>query len=847
MKSEYGKKSMMLLIVITLLSTSVFPLLSARGQSSDPPPAEGRGRGHIVKTYRETKSKKGEGRDKKEKRPEWVESALQRTLAHFKERPGTEGINDAEAELKLLGADEDDIGQTHVRLSQFHNGVPVFGGQLIAHLDERSMQDFSGRVFEEARIDTTAVLSAEQAIAAATSDLGFTGVFASKPNAKLFVLPHRVFKHEDEQGATLVYQVGLKITDEKSGPAHHQYFVDARDGSIVWSYDSMTSAYGNSLYSGSVYVNSETLPRNQFRLRDPDRGYSEVRDMNNDTTGNGFEFIDSDNTWGNGTPYNDRQTVAVDAYHGLRMAWEYFRTQHGRLGLDGYGAGVNLYVHYGVNFNNAFGSSSGLYFGDGDRLNNNPLVSLDVVGHEYTHAMIDYIIPDDSDADSDAGFIYAGESGAVEESFADIFGTEVERYFGSNFDYLIGEDFVTPFQAGGAARDMANPISLGLPDHYSIRAFQGACTPNKDTNDNCGVHTNSSIMNHVYYLLAEGGTHRLSRATIPRMGYSTTRWIFYKALTTGLTKSARFADVRRETIRVAKREFPNAPWVHQAVATAWDAVGVFEMSSAPAAISRGSNTLDVFTRGSDGACWHRAWNGSAWTVWESLGGYIIGAPAVASWGPNRMDVFVRGGDNQLYQNTWNGFNWSGWTPLGGVLTSSPTAVSWGSNRMDVFVTGTDYAVHTLVWDGSRWLGWFYHGGYTFDAPAVSSRGFNRLDLFGRGTDNRLYQKIWNGSYWTDWMLVPDGVLASAPTAVSWDAYEIDVFVRGTDNACYGRSFREYGWTGWYSLGGGTYDAPAVASRSYAGLDVFVRGTDNQLYQRNFDAFGSGWTGWMRVP
>src|SRR4029434_4821106 len=146
-----------------------------------------------------------------------------------------------------------------------------------------------------------------------------------------------------------------------------------------------------------------------------------VTDMNNDTVGKGLEFIDSDNSWGDGT-LNDRQTVAVDAHHGYRMTWDFFNTQFGRLGLDGFGAGVNLYVHYGVNVNNAFGSKDGLSFGDGDRLNRNPYVSLDVVGHEYTHAMIDYIIPDDSDPDSDAGMIYAGESGAVEESFADIFG-----------------------------------------------------------------------------------------------------------------------------------------------------------------------------------------------------------------------------------------------------------------------------------------------------------------------------------------------------------------------------------------------------------------------------------------
>jgi Zn-dependent metalloprotease len=532
---------------------------------------------------------------------------LQRTLAHFKERPGAEGINDAETELQLLGADEDDIGQTHVRLNQMHNGIPVLGGQLIAHLDDQSMRDVSGRMLAEARIDTTPALTDEQAIAAAISALGFTGEFASEPKARLVVLPHQVFKHEDEQGATLVYQVGLRIIDEAWGRAHHQYFVDAKDASIVWHYDGMTSAYGKSLYSGTVYVNSETLARDKYRLRDIERGNSEVRDMNNKTTGNGIEFIDSDNTWGDGT-VNNRQTVAVDAYHGFRMAWEYFRTQHGRLGLDGFGAGVNLHVHDINNPNNAGGDKYGLYFGDGDGSTRNPWVSVDVVGHEYTHAMIDYIIPDDSDADSEAGFIYAGESGAIEESFADIFGTEVERYSGSNFDYLIGEDIVAPFQAGGALRNMANPTDStngrNNPDHYSNRRFQGACTPNRDTNDWCGVHINSSIMNHAYYLLAEGGTHRLSGISVPKMGYSTARWIFYKALTTGMTNNARFMDMRRETMRVARDEFPDAPRVRKAVERAWDAVGVLDPARSLDSIAltgpAGWNMVWVAVYGSDG-------------------------------------------------------------------------------------------------------------------------------------------------------------------------------------------------------------------------------------------------------
>jgi Zn-dependent metalloprotease len=523
-----------------------------------------------VKSYRAVQEEQNTPDARQEvKRPDWVEQAVQRSLAHFRER-GEPALRAPEASLRLFSAEQDDQGRTHVRWNQFRNGVRVFGGQLISHLAADAVRAVSGRVFETENVETAPVLEAAQAIEVAQTALGFSDEPASPPKARLVVLPHQIYKGNGEAGATLVYQVGLKIMDGSAGPAHHQYFVNAQNGSIVWHYNSLPSGWGggNSLLSSRVSIPTETLAQDRYRLRDPERGNSETRDMNNQTSGAGSEFTDNDNTWGDGTMFN-RQTVAVDAQYGVRMASDYFLTQHGRLGLDGHNAGIRAFVHFGTNYLNANGSRDGLYFGDGNADGSTltptrrPYVSLDIVGHEYTHALIDYLIPDDDDPDSDAGFIYAGESGAVEESFADIFGTEVERYSGRNFDYLIGEDIMIQ---GGALRDMANPQSVGLPDHYSLFV--------STTSDNGGVHTNSSIMNHAYYLLAEGGTHRLSGITVPRIGYGVARWIFYRALATSLTKTARFADVRRETMRIAALDYADAPWVKQAVARAWDAVGV---------------------------------------------------------------------------------------------------------------------------------------------------------------------------------------------------------------------------------------------------------------------------------
>src|SRR5262249_39987485 len=155
--------------------------------------------GRIVKSYRETGDDKNDPlRKMKRERPAWVESALERSIRSlrqsFVERRKAPGLPEEEIGFMLLSAEQDDLGLTHVRLNQLHNGVEVFGEQLIAHLDAESVRGVSGRVFAEARIETTPVIESAQAIEAAKAALGYAGELADSPEAKLVVLPHRIFK-----------------------------------------------------------------------------------------------------------------------------------------------------------------------------------------------------------------------------------------------------------------------------------------------------------------------------------------------------------------------------------------------------------------------------------------------------------------------------------------------------------------------------------------------------------------------------------------------------------------------------------------------------------------------------
>lgn len=223
------KLAAMLVIVLGVLSLQIS---SAAGRRHAQEP-----KGKNLNSYRE-----GQGGD----RPAWVESAFRRGLAHLAQHGTALGLVDPEAEVALAGADRDQLGMTHVRLDQVFRGVPVFGGQLILHMDAQAVRDFvSGRIYGGVRsVKTTPRIDATRAIEAARANLGYSGRFAQAPTARLVLLPHQVKNpRSSDSGAMLVYLVELLIMDGTAHTAHHNYFVNANDGSIAWHYNNLPNQF----------------------------------------------------------------------------------------------------------------------------------------------------------------------------------------------------------------------------------------------------------------------------------------------------------------------------------------------------------------------------------------------------------------------------------------------------------------------------------------------------------------------------------------------------------------------------------------------------------------------------
>jgi Zn-dependent metalloprotease len=252
---------------------------------------------------------------------------------------------------------------------------------------------------------------------------------------------------------------------------------------------------------------------------------------------------------------------AVDeAYDGLGATFDLYQDEYGRVSIDDESMPLVATVHYGREYNNAFWNGSQMVFGDGDgEMFNRFTISLDVIGHELTHGVVE----------DEAGLVYLNQSGALNESVADVFGSLVRQYrlgqSADEADWLIGAGLFTDQVQGIALRSMKapgtaydDPVVGTDPQPAHMRDFV------QTTRDNGGVHINSGIPNHAFYLAA---------TTIGGKAWETPGQIWYDALRdTRIRPTARFQPFARATVRAAQLGFGSDEVT--AVTEAWNAVGV---------------------------------------------------------------------------------------------------------------------------------------------------------------------------------------------------------------------------------------------------------------------------------
>jgi len=473
---------------------------------------------------------------------------------------------DAAANFKVVSETKDDLGFTNLKIQQVYKGVPVFGSVVSAHVDsEGVLTSVSGGLVPElskqAKLKKGLQLKASDAAGIALADL--TSVLGEAPELGHEEAPELVV-FMDEGTATYAYSVEFEFL--APSPGNYQYFIDAQNGDVLDSYNQIheakpasgvTAPSGtNSVATGKGVLGdtksfNTVVNSNGSYLVDKTRGNGIFTyDAANRTRIPGTLWLDADNAYN--AAYDG---AAVDAHTYAGQTFDYYKNIHNRNSYDGQGAQLISTVHYGRSYNNAFWNGSQMVYGDGDGSTFIPLSGgLDVIAHELTHAV----------TDTTADLIYQNESGAINESISDIFGTLVEYHANNNPDWLIGEDIYTPAVKGDALRSMADPTLNGDPDHYSKR-YVG-------TSDNGGVHINSGISNKAAYLLANGGTHYGVQVT--GIGNAKTEKIFYRTLTQYLTPSSNYSHYRVATIQAATDLYGAGSAEVASVKAAFTAVGV---------------------------------------------------------------------------------------------------------------------------------------------------------------------------------------------------------------------------------------------------------------------------------
>ncbi|MFJ7304602.1 M4 family metallopeptidase [Streptomyces sp. NPDC099088] len=471
------------------------------------------------------------------------------------------------AKEKLVVRDvvKDADGTVHTRYERTYNGLPVLGGDLVVHETKAGKTEGVTKATKAAikvsslKAAVTTAKAEKQALTAAKN--------AGSDKTAADQAPRKVIWAATGK-PTLAYETVVGGLQDDGTPNELHVITDAATGKKLYEYQGIETGTGKSLYSGTVTL-STTKSGSTYNLTDGTRGGHKTYNLAHKTSGTGTLFTDADDVWGTGAASSSTtdQTAAADAAYGAQETWDFYKNTFGRSGIKNNGVGAYSRVHYGNSYVNAFWDDSCfcMTYGDGSG-NTHPLTSLDVAGHEMSHGV----------TSNTAGLNYSGESGGLNEATSDIFGTGVEFYAANSSDvgdYLIGEK-ININGDGTPLRYMDKPSKDGgSKDSWS------------STVGNLDVHYSSGVANHFFYLLSEGSGAKTingvsynsptsNGTTVTGIGRAKALQIWYKALTTYMTSTTKYAGARTATLSAASALYGSTSTEYKTVAAAWSAVNV---------------------------------------------------------------------------------------------------------------------------------------------------------------------------------------------------------------------------------------------------------------------------------
>lgn len=485
-------------------------------------------------------------------------------------------IQDPNQELVVQATETDEIGMTHIQLQQKYKNVPIYGGEIWLHSRDNKIETLNGRNFATPKLASVQPqISEAKAIELAMADVAKKSIVQKNITNEFIKQDHAselMIYHTDEKGldARLTYY----LTVRPNILERWVYFIDANSGEILKKFnhtcalDGPFTASAKDLNNVTRTLNIQQLGSSYYMIDTQRPMYIKATSKLPDTPIGGIMTIDAKNTPSNNTKYSHIVSStgtgwnanSVSAHYNAGLCYDFYRTKFNRNSLDGKGSTVisviNIADEDGKGMDNAYWNGAFMGYGNG-RDAFKPLAgALDVAGHEMTHGVVE----------ASARLEYQNQSGALNESFADIFGAMIDRD-----DWTLGEDVI---KAGaypsGALRSLQNPNQGGTkdPGYQPKNMSQYLYLENTEEEDNGGVHINSGIPNYAFYLFATNAS----------VGKDKAEQVYYRALTKYLTRTSKFVDARLAVVKAAVDLYGDNSGVVNAAKAAFDGVGIADPS-----------------------------------------------------------------------------------------------------------------------------------------------------------------------------------------------------------------------------------------------------------------------------
>lgn len=477
---------------------------------------------------------------------------------------------------------QEENGLSHIVLQQMRNGVPVEHAIIKLHYRDEGLYYINGE-YATTFADMAASIPEQQAFQMAKDHMGAAlyiwdnqeelNAMAGYPGMdQIYPVPigKLVFYSGTLEGGQTEFRMAYRFDLIALEPFFRRdiVYIDATTGWPLGMKPVICTSNADTRYSGSRNICTSHMGGN-YVLREGSGactlGLGGVETYNMHGGGSisaATDFTDADDNWTAGEFNNAaKDNAGLEAHWAAEKSMAYFNFILGRNSYDNAGSTVKGYVNadlvalYGLsNNNNAAWDGARMAFGKGGP---NPVVTLDITGHELGHAIYQYSV----------GFpIGEGEPGAIGEGLSDIWGSVIEGlYAPTKNKWLIGEDIFT-----GGLRNMKDPPAKGDPKVYGGANWitTAGCVPTP-SNDHCGIHTNCTVLGYWFYLMVESPF-----PGIGAVGLSKAQSIIYRAETLYLTPYSDYAALRSYTIQAARDLYGDCSDEVKRTINAWANVGV---------------------------------------------------------------------------------------------------------------------------------------------------------------------------------------------------------------------------------------------------------------------------------